>query len=159
MIYRAYDRKPDPILLRTLGRQARRRGIFLLVAGDDSAARCLCVGGMHLPEYRLKTPSTEHMFDRSRRARPDLIVTAAAHSEHAIIAAARAGVDAVLISPVFPTESHPGAPVLGIVRFARLATVARRTGLDVYALGGMTSELARRLRGTGTTGIAGISLW
>lgn len=97
------------------------------------------------------------MFAARRRPKPQLRVTAAAHSERAVVAAARAGVDAVLISPVFATASHPGAKTLGVVRFARLARLAAEKGLRVYALGGVTPGLVRRLAGTGTYGMAGIS--
>ncbi|HEX7774936.1 MAG TPA: thiamine phosphate synthase, partial [Parvibaculum sp.] len=89
--------------------------------------------------------------------RTGLVMTAAAHSEAAIFRAARARIDAVLISPVFPTASHPGAPALGVVRFARLAHLARRLGLRVYALGGITGPASlRRLTGSGADGVAGV---
>ena len=38
------------------------------------------------------------------------------------------GADAVLLSPVFPTRSHPGAPVLGPVRFRLLARAGAHAG-------------------------------
>lgn len=158
VIFRAYGARPDPARLRALGRMAARKNILLLVAGDDRAARRLGVGGLHLPQHRLKSPSTEHMFRPARRGKPGFVVTAAAHDEPAIIAAARAGVDAVLISPVFPTESHPGAQTLGALRYARLASLAREKGVAAYALGGMTPAKARRVRGAALAGIAGISL-
>lgn len=59
-------------------------------------------------------------------------------------------VDAVLLSPVFPTRSHPGARALGPLRFRRLA---RHSRAPVIALGGMT---ARRARGLGCAGWAAI---
>lgn len=157
VIHRAYEERPSAASLRALGRQARRRHALLFMAGDTRSARLLHVDGLHLPEFRLGSPSTEHMFAARRRPKPQLRVTAAAHSERAVVAAARAGVDAVLISPVFATASHPGAKTLGVVRFARLARLAAEKGLRVYALGGVTPGLVRRLAGTGTYGMAGIS--
>ena len=41
------------------------------------------------------------------------LVSAAAHDEASARRAARAGVDLILLSPVFPTNSHPGRPALG----------------------------------------------
>jgi thiamine-phosphate pyrophosphorylase len=70
--------------------------------------------------------------------------------------AAAIGADAALLSPVFATASHPGAPALGPLAFAVLAGKAP---LPVYALGGMTSENARRLNGARLAGIAGIGLF
>jgi thiamine-phosphate pyrophosphorylase len=97
------------------------------------------------------------MFGRRNGRKTDRIVTAAAHSEPAIVAAAKAGVEAVLLSPVFPTASHPGGATLGVVRFARLAHLAASLGLFVYALGGVTDGAKiRRLAGSGASGIASI---
>lgn len=159
VIYRAYGKKPSAASLRELGRRARRKHALFLVAGNDRSARLLHVDGLHLPEFRLGSPPTEHMFAAARRPKSPFRVTAAAHSEAAIVRAARAGVDAVLISPVFATPSHPGAKPLGVVRFARLASIARGFGLRVYALGGMTETGRGRLRGAGVAGIGGIRIF
>ncbi|PWR22593.1 thiamine phosphate synthase [Zavarzinia aquatilis] len=118
----------------------RRRRLVLLVAGDPMLARCLKADGVHWPERRL--PIRVRGF-----------ATAAAHSLPALIRARRAGVAAALLSPVLPTQSHPGAPCLGVVRFAGLA---RRAGLPVYALGGIDGATAARLMGSGAIGIAAI---
>jgi len=69
------------------------------------------------------------------------------------VRAARAGADAALLSPVLPTASHPGARVLGAVRFAALCA---RAPLPVYALGGIGRGTARRLHGARVAGIAAI---
>lgn len=62
------------------------------------------------------------------------------HTAREIARASRAA--ALLLSPVFPTRSHPGAATLGPVRFRLLAALARR---PVIALGGMDAKAARRL--------------
>ncbi|MFM6832703.1 MAG: thiamine phosphate synthase [Novosphingobium sp.] len=78
---------------------------------------------------------------------------ATAHSLAEIGAARRAGADAVLLSPVFATRSHPGATALGAVRFLLLA---RRSPLPVIALGGMTLRRAARLPVHGWAAIDGL---
>ena len=78
---------------------------------------------------------------------------ATAHSLAEIGAAVRARASAVLLSPVFPTRTHPGAPVLGPVRFLLLA---RRAPLPVIALGGMTAHRAARLPVRGWAAIDGL---
>jgi thiamine-phosphate pyrophosphorylase len=50
--------------------------------------------------------------------------------------------EAVLLSPVFPTRSHPGGKVLGPLRW-RL--IAARAAVPVIALGGMNARSAARL--------------
>ena len=75
---------------------------------------------------------------------------ATAHSLREIGRANRWNNDAVLISPIFATRSHPAAAVLGRVR---LLLLARRAQMPVIALGGMT---ARRFRGLAIHGWAAI---
>lgn len=141
-------------LARAVAALCRRRGLLLLVAGDAGLALAAGAGGVHLPE------GLAGLAAGAGRRRRGWIVTAAAHDAAAVARAARAGADAVLVSPVFPTASHPGAQGLGVVRFAALATAARRQGLAVYALGGITAATAGRLRHVpkkGTAAIAGMA--
>lgn len=79
---------------------------------------------------------------------------ATAHSLSEIAAATRAKADAILLSPVFATRSHPGAPALGPVRFLMLA---RLSPLPVIALGGMTRRRAGRLPVGGWAAIDGLT--
>lgn len=63
------------------------------------------------------------------------------HSLREMRSAARG--DAVLLSPVFATRSHPGSPVLGPLRFRLLAA---RSSVPVIALGGIDRHAAQRLK-------------
>jgi thiamine-phosphate pyrophosphorylase len=117
-------------------RVAVQRGLFLIVAGDDR---------------RLRGHGSHH-----RRPGPPRIGTAPAHDLMEIRAAERSGATAILLSPVFPTRSHPGAPALGILRFAALA---RATRLPVIALGGMNRHSAIRTDQVGGYGWAAIDAW
>jgi len=76
-----------------------------------------------------------------------------AHSLAELGAATRAGADAVLLSPVFPTRSHPGGAVLGPVRFGLFA---RQSPVPALALGGMTCRRAATLRVWGWAAIDGL---
>ncbi|MFW5634380.1 MAG: thiamine phosphate synthase [Erythrobacter sp.] len=75
--------------------------------------------------------------------REGLLHLATAHDLGEIGLANRLGADAVLLSPVYPTRSHPGAKTLGPVRFRLLAA---RSRVPVIALGGMDERGAQRLR-------------
>jgi thiamine-phosphate pyrophosphorylase len=134
VILRHYGAPGRAALGARLAALCRRRGLVLLVAEDWRLAAALRADGVHLPDRPL----------RRFRRRPGWLVTAAAHSAPALVRARRIGADASLLSPAFPTASHPGRPALGPLRFARLANAAP---LPVYALGGVTAERARRLRG------------
>jgi len=147
LVWRAYGAGTDAADFRRLAARARAKKCLLLIAGEPKLCRRLGAGGLHLPE---------RLLGRHHGAGLGA-TTAAAHSEAAIHAAARAGAAAVLISPVFPTASHPGTATLGIVRFAKLARLARALGLAPYALGGIiTGAHIRRLTGTGAAGVAGL---
>jgi len=146
VLLRDYAARDRQAVARRLARTCRRRRLAFIVAGDERLARAVGADGLHLPEHR-----TLHRPAAVRR--PGTIMTAAAHDLTALRRAAAAGADAALVSPVFPTASHPDARTLGPVR---LAALARRSALPVYALGGIDARTAARLRGTGVAGIAAI---
>jgi thiamine-phosphate pyrophosphorylase len=142
VIVRARDDARRRFLAQTLLPLAQARGLFLFIAGDVALALALGADGVHLPEARIGEAA-------GLRARHRLLVTASAHSFSALRKAA--WVDALLLSPVFPTASHPGRPALGPLR---ASAIARAASIPVYALGGVTAENATRL--SGFSGIAAI---
>jgi len=73
-----------------------------------------------------------------------MTISASCHNADELQAAAEAGADFTLFSPVFATSSHPGAPHLGVRRFH---TLADRALLPVIALGGITPENRAALTG------------
>lgn len=160
LVWRAYGQTITRKKLGTLKAAARAAHVMLWLAHEDRHRWQMVGINIHLPEHALKTPLTDGVYAKPRRRTRQCRVTAAAHSKRAVIAAARAGVDAVLISPIFSTRSHPGGGALGVIRFAALAHFARSLGLDVYALGGITGpDKIRRLGQSGATGMAGIDFF
>lgn len=131
VIVRARTRQRVVELVQQLLPLARQRGLFLLSAG------VLVPGadGVHLPQARVGEAAR-------LRATRRILLTASAHSFPALRQTTL--VDAVLLSPVFATESHPGRAALSPVR---AALMARQSPRPVYALGGITPENARRLSG------------
>jgi len=148
IVFRAFGAADAVGQGRALARIARRRGLVLLVGADAKLAAAVGAHGVHLPERLARQAG------RLRRARPGWIVTAAAHSAPAALRARRAGADAALVSPVFPSRSPSAGAPLGPVRFAALV---RAAGLPVYALGGVDTKSARRLLASGAAGIAAVS--
>lgn len=151
VLFRHYELLPAKrlALARQVAELCRRLGLVLVVAGNVRLARAVAADGLHLPQGLIRHTAT------ARRAGLWL-VTVAAHDAGAIAQAARQGADAVLVSPVFATASHPGAAPLGVRRFAALASAARRRGLAVYALGGLTPASFTRLRHVPLAGYAAI---
>ena len=145
VVFRAFDGVDAVRVGRRLKAVARRRGLLLLAGADPALARAIEADGVHLPE-RLA-----HRARAIRQARPGWIVTAAAHSRPAMLRAARAGAQAVLVSPVFDSASPSAGRPLTPARFAALA---RGAPVPIYALGGVDGRTARRLIGTGAAGLA-----
>ena len=102
------------------------------------------VGAIHLPR---------NGDVRGLRARipADCLVGISAHDAGELERAARAGADYATLSPVFETASKPGAPALGLERFARLA---RAAAIPVLALGGLDAHTVRGCMAAGAHGIA-----
>lgn len=91
---------------------------------------------------------------RDAHATAGLRWIATAHDEAEIAEANALGASAVMLSPVFPTRSHPGAATLGIARFRELAALST---IPVIALGGITAERAQALNWSRWAAIDGLS--
>jgi thiamine-phosphate pyrophosphorylase len=145
IVLRARDQYRRRDLAVALARIAHARALFLLIADDPDLARS--AHGVHFPEAHMGAIS----YWRARR--PDWFLTASAHSLQAAQRAALFGADAVFLSPVFPTPSHPGRQVLTPIR---LRLIARETRVPLYALGGINAGNAQQLLGARLAGIAAI---
>ncbi len=150
VIVRTRSRKNIPKIVQWV-QALNHRDVRILMSAAEPIFGPLAVDGLHLSEASVRRWRRYQLM----RLGPGLI-TAAAHSRLAAWRAARLGVDLVLLSPVFPTPSHPGAATLGPYRFA---LIARSSPLPVMALGGMTRRNLRRVRLSGAVGIAGIGLF
>lgn len=149
VILRHYGDKGREALARRLVAAARPNAVRVLVAGDAALAAKVGADGLHLPEaMAARGPGPWRCWRR-----PHWLVTASAHSPAALMRAARAGADAALLAPVFPTASHPDRRPLGDLRFTAWC---RQSPLPVYALGGVSAAAARRLKASGAAGFAGI---
>jgi len=147
-VYRAFGAKTAMSDGRSLIRIARRRGLTFFVGADVRLAARLGADGVHLPE-RGAGRRGRNLSLRSR-----FWLSAAAHNEPAVRRARAAGVEALVISPVFPSDSPSAASPMGVLRFALLARLAR---LPAYALGGVNRQTIKQLKGTGAIGAAAVS--
>ncbi len=139
VIIRSRDAKRRTALADNL--RAQTDGLLLLAADDPELANAL--HGLHLPEKR--ACEAAHW----RALRPHWIITVAAHDERSLD---QPHADAVLLSPVFATQSHAQGKFLTP---ARARGMAQRALSPVIALGGVTHRNAGLLHGF--DGIAAIS--
>jgi thiamine-phosphate pyrophosphorylase len=153
VLVRHTDARARSDLAHRLAPVCRAQGLTLIVSDDLALAEACGAEGLHLPE-RAATSGRAMAIRRRWRG----ILTVAAHGPRALARASALGADAALVSPVFETQSHPGQPAAGLMRFLTWSRMAR---LPIYALGGITAANAGRLyqvnRGQiNLVGIAGI---
>ena len=104
---------------------AHAHGAQVLINGDTELAREIGADGVHLNGSQLATCIT----------RPDLAWCAAScHNAAELQRAAEIGLDFAVLSPVLPTQTHPGVTHLGWEKFTQIVA---GSAIPVYALGGL----------------------
>ena len=125
---------------RVLAKLARARGHVVVLSGDARQARRWGADGAY---------GAARALSRG----PACLRLVTVHSLRELANVRRAS--ATLLSPVFPTCSHPGGKVLGPLRF-RL--ISRQSPVPVIALGGMTAARAIALDCHSWAAIDGLTL-
>ncbi len=120
----------------------REGGLLALLSGSDDQAREWGAVGSYGPPEAVGEA-------------PELLRVATVHDANEIAHANASGADAVMLSPVFATRTHPNITPLGPERFHALAALAE---MPVIALGGMTFERARELGWGRWAAIDGLAL-
>lgn len=131
------------------GRDGNKRTRLLVNAGAAGAAevvRTVRAAGLHLPG--------RWHAEQVGRARIAGIVSVGCHSVGEIAVARVSGADIALLSPIFPTESHPEARPLGLEALTEARKAAGK--MPVFALGGVNAENAASCLEAGAAGVAGI---
>ena len=144
VIYRHFGHADRYATATGLAHMCAQRGLCFLIAADPDLAKSVGADGVHWPEARL--PQSRAWRDRFA------LQTASAHSRRAIWRAAEEGIDAVLVSSVFPSQSPSAGRPIGPTR---LRTLAQTADLPVYGLGGITASNASRL--SSVAGLASVS--
>lgn len=147
IVFRAFGAENAVEQGRRLRAIADARGLVLLVGAHPGLAEGVRADGLHMPE-RLAGEIPKLRAEHGR-----YLITVAAHDLNAVQAAERAGADAVIVSPVFPSNSPSAGQPLGL---EGLRTLASATALPVYALGGVRADTVGRLAGSGIVGIAAV---
>ena len=121
---------------------AHAHGAKVLLNGDVALAQEVGADGVQLTATQLAI----------LRERPAVDWCAAScHNAEELRRAEALGCDFVLLSPVLPTLSHPGAPHLGWESFT---VIAAGSSIPVYALGGLTHDDMQTAWRHGAHGIA-----
>ncbi len=113
----------------TLSSLARKDDHLVILSDHEDVARAWKADGIYGSPARIAEGK-------------GLLRISTAHDGDEIQRAVAAGADAIFLSSVFPSRTHPGAPTLGIQGFNVLA---QQSPVPVIALGGMTRERAELL--------------
>ena len=128
-------------LAHTVAGLCREHSADLMLNGDAALAAHLGCG-LHLNSSQLMRMQT----------RPHVgLLGASCHGPEELAQAALLGVDFVVLSPVLPTPSHPGAETVG---WARFSAWLDDYPLPVYALGGLSLDELAQARAAGAHGVA-----
>lgn len=117
-------------------------GHMLILSGSDDQAKAWGAAGSYGPPEAVGEA-------------PELLRVATVHDAEEMAHANAAGADAVMLSPVFETRTHPNTAPLGPERFHALAALAE---MPVIALGGMNPDRARELGWKRWAAIDGLAL-
>ena len=103
--------------------------------------------GVHLSEKHLM------QLDKPLKISPHLLSFAACHDQAAIAQANILNVDAILVSPLHATCSHPQQLALGWKKWQALS---EQSHVPVFALGGVAPADLTQVQKAGGFGVAGI---
>jgi len=126
VVYRHFGTPDRGDVAAALAETCARRRLALLIAADPGLASSIGADGVHWPEKALNQASKWRGRFR--------LQTASAHSRAALCRAAKVGMDAAILSTVFPSDSASAEAPLGPIRFRRVSQAAT---IPVYALGGV----------------------
>ncbi|MDQ3079961.1 MAG: thiamine phosphate synthase [Pseudomonadota bacterium] len=130
--------RSDRAFARHVAAACSERGLMLAVAGDVGLAREIKAQMVHNPQGDAD----------------GLLVSRSVHNARE--AEAAAGADLIFVSPVFATQSHPGAKALGMEQALLLA---RMSGVPAIALGGIDKKRGNDAIDAGFHGWAAIRAW
>jgi thiamine-phosphate pyrophosphorylase len=126
----------------------RRAGLRVVASRRLDLARGLGLDGVHLAADAVPVAEARAWLGA------DALIGYSAHDGAEARRAREDGADYATLSPIWPTESKPGAPARGTAWLARAAAEA---GLPVLALGGVTAARAPEARRAGAHGVAAVS--
>ncbi|MFQ5519700.1 MAG: thiamine phosphate synthase, partial [Mariprofundus sp.] len=116
-------------------------GARLIIHSQADIALAVDADGVHLSSREI------HSISDVRRwlADPAKTVSVSCHNAEELQQASKYGADYAMLSPLFPTKSHPGAAHLGVEKFHKLVS---SVDFPVIALGGITTENCQSMSGT-----------
>lgn len=134
--------------------EARRQGsrTKLLINSRSDVALACGADGVHLTSNDISAGDVRAFWMHSRAQAP--LITVSCHSIEEVRMAGSQGADFALLAPIFGKQAT-GDTGIGLAALKK----ARRAGLPVLALGGVTRKNAASCIRAGAVGIAGIRIF
>jgi len=145
VIYRHFGESNRTPIAHKLSDISRRNGLIFLVAADVVLAKTVGADGVHWPNKRLN--------ETNRSAHAFRLNTSSAHSPVELNRAVETGINAVLYSAVFASESPSAQKPIGPGRFRQMAM---RSPVPLIGLGGITESNAAQIAPHGFASISGV---
>ena len=105
--------------------------------------------GVNLPERDITVHDARALLGQR-------LIGRSVHSMKSALDAEQDGADFVIFGPVWPSDSHAGAPPQGL---GALAAVARAVRIPVLAIGGVSEDRIAKCEAAGAAGYAAIRLF
>lgn len=151
VILREKDLPASDLFLLACRLRSITRGRALLVVNDRvDVALATEADGVHLGETGLPIAAARQLG----AGRSPFLVGRSVHTSQGATRAEAEGADYLLAGSIFSTASHPEQQPAGV---AFLAEVAGKSGIPVYAIGGVTAANAGECIRAGAQGVAAIS--
>lgn len=131
--------------LRTLTLQYQAK---LIIHSQADIAQAVQADGVHVD-----AASIDEIEKIKAWLNNDMLVSASCHDAVELQQAQDSGADFAFLSPVFATQSHPGAAHLGATKFLALS---KMVDMQVIALGGIDAQSKAQLKGAGLATMGGI---
>ena len=150
-LLRSYETKKRKKIAKQLLNFCKMKKIKLLISSDIKLAEDINADGIHFPEYMVKKNKINWTYIKNVKSNKKWIITTAVHNIQSLKKAEELNIDAALLSPVFPSKSHPNNKSLGLNKFLK---IVKKTKLPIYALGGINIKNVKSLIETDIIGYA-----
>jgi len=112
----------------------------LIIHSQADIAKAVGADGVHLASSDIaEIPAMRDWLDM-----PNMSLSTSCHNLKEVLKSHQYGASFAMLSPVFPTKSHPGAPALGLDTFKQ---IAEASPLPIIALGGIHANNRSQLAG------------
>jgi len=110
----------------------------LLIHSQADIAKAIGADGVHLASSSIRDiPAMRAWLNQS-----NMSISTSCHNQEELQVSHQYGADFAMLSPVFPTLSHPDSPTLGVEDFKEIAAASP---LPVIALGGINSDTRKKI--------------